>query len=120
LLLRCVLHATLDAGHMLARLGLSSTHAIDACVAATALEFDTAVIATGDPDDSRRLAAPYRRSASSLYDRQRGSGRSSEHRGPALAPNGVPPKPKTRKSAEAASLCCVDFRQMSHRLGDEL
>lgn len=49
------------AGHMLGRLKLSSAHAIAAFVVATALEFDTAVIATGDPDDIRRLAAPFRR-----------------------------------------------------------
>lgn len=50
-----------QAGHMLARLKLSSAHAIDAFVVATALQFDTAVIATGDPEDIRRLAAPYSR-----------------------------------------------------------
>jgi len=49
-----------QAGHMLARLKLSSAHAIDAFVVATALQFDTAVIATGDPHDIRRLAAPFR------------------------------------------------------------
>lgn len=48
-----------NAGHMLARLKLSSAHAIDAFVVATALQFDTALIATGDPDDIRRLAAPF-------------------------------------------------------------
>jgi len=47
------------AGHLLARLKLSSAHAIDAFVVATALEFDTALIATGDARDIRRLAAPY-------------------------------------------------------------
>lgn len=47
------------AGHLLARLKLSSAHAVDALVVATALEFDTALIATGDPKDLRRLAAPY-------------------------------------------------------------
>jgi hypothetical protein len=47
------------AGHILARLKLSSAHAIDALVVATAAQFDTAVIATGDPDDMRRLAAPF-------------------------------------------------------------
>lgn len=51
--------AAQQAGHMLARLKLSSAHAIDAFVVATALQFDTAVIATGDPDDIRRLAAPF-------------------------------------------------------------
>src|SRR3954462_11738281 len=35
-----------QAGHMLARLKLSSSHAIDAFVVATALQFETAVIAT--------------------------------------------------------------------------
>jgi predicted nucleic acid-binding protein len=49
------------AGHMLSRLKLSSTHAVDAFVVATALQFDAAVIATGDPDDIRRLAAPFPR-----------------------------------------------------------
>lgn len=47
------------AGHLLARLKLSSTHAVDAFVVATAAQFDTAVIATGDPHDMRRLAAPF-------------------------------------------------------------
>ena len=47
------------AGHLLARAKLSSAHAVDAFVVATALEFDAAVIATGDPDDIRRLAAPF-------------------------------------------------------------
>jgi predicted nucleic acid-binding protein len=47
------------AGHLLARLKLSSAHAVDAFVVATALEFETAVIATGDPADIRRLAAPF-------------------------------------------------------------
>lgn len=48
-----------NAGHMLAKLKLSSAHAVDAFVVATALLFDTAVIATGDPEDIRRLAAPF-------------------------------------------------------------
>lgn len=51
--------AAQQAGRMLARLKLSSAHAIDAFVVAIALRFDTAVIATGDPDDIRRLAAPF-------------------------------------------------------------
>jgi predicted nucleic acid-binding protein len=51
--------AAQKAGQMLARLKLSSAHAIDAFVVATALQFDTAIIATGDPDDIRRLAAPF-------------------------------------------------------------
>ena len=50
-----------QAGHLLARLKLSSAHAVDAFVVATAVQFDTAVIATGDPDDIRRLAAPFSR-----------------------------------------------------------
>ena len=45
------------AGALLARAGLGSTHAVDAFVVATALELGPAVIATGDPDDLRRLAA---------------------------------------------------------------
>jgi hypothetical protein len=46
---------------MLARRKLSSAHAIDAFVVATALQFDTALIATGDAGDIRRLAAPFPR-----------------------------------------------------------
>jgi predicted nucleic acid-binding protein len=53
--------AAQQAGQMLARLKLSSEHAIDAFVVAIALQFDTAVIATGDPEDMRRLAAPFSR-----------------------------------------------------------
>jgi predicted nucleic acid-binding protein len=53
--------AAQQAGHMLAKLKLSSAHAVDAFVVATALQFDKAVIATGDPDDIRRLAAPFAR-----------------------------------------------------------
>ena len=49
------------AGHLLARLKLSSAHAVDAFVVATALQFETAVIATGDANDIRRLAAPFPR-----------------------------------------------------------
>jgi len=49
------------AGGMLSRAKLSSSHAVDAFVVATALEFDTAVIATGDPLGMKRLAAPHRR-----------------------------------------------------------
>jgi predicted nucleic acid-binding protein len=44
------------AGGLLARAGLDSAHAVDAFVVATALEFGIAAIATGDPDDLRRLA----------------------------------------------------------------
>lgn len=48
------------AGELLYRSKLSSKYAIDAFVVATALEFETAIIATGDLDDIRRLAAPFR------------------------------------------------------------
>lgn len=51
--------AAQQAGHMLAKHKLSSAHAVDAFVVATALQFDTAVIATGDPKDIERLAAPF-------------------------------------------------------------
>jgi hypothetical protein len=51
--------AAQQAGQMLARLKLSSAHAIDAFVVAIALQFDTALIATADPADIRRLAAPF-------------------------------------------------------------
>jgi predicted nucleic acid-binding protein len=44
------------AGHLLARAKLGSAHAVDAFVVATALSFDTALIATGDPTDLKRLA----------------------------------------------------------------
>jgi hypothetical protein len=50
-----------QAGHLLARLKLSSAHAVDAFVVASALHFDAAVIATGDPQDMQRLAAPFPR-----------------------------------------------------------
>jgi predicted nucleic acid-binding protein len=43
------------AGHLLAKAKLSSAHAVDAFVVATALEFDRAVIATGDVLDMQRL-----------------------------------------------------------------
>jgi predicted nucleic acid-binding protein len=49
------------AGEILRRGKLSSQHAVDAFVVATALEFDTAVIATGDAADIKRLAAPFRK-----------------------------------------------------------
>ena len=48
------------AGALLARTHMASSNAIDAFVVATALEFDTAVIASGDAADLARLAAPYR------------------------------------------------------------
>jgi hypothetical protein len=47
------------AGHLLAKFNLYSDHEVDAFVVATALQFDTAVIATGDPKDIQRLAAPF-------------------------------------------------------------
>lgn len=50
-----------QAGHLLERLRLSSAHAVDAFVVATAVHFDAAVIATGDPRDMQRLAAPFPR-----------------------------------------------------------
>jgi hypothetical protein len=48
------------AGNLLARAKLSSAHAVDAFVVAIALEFDSAVIATGDPTDIKRLAAAFK------------------------------------------------------------
>lgn len=42
---------------------MPSRHANDAFVVATALEFDTAVIATADVDDLKRLSGPYRQIA---------------------------------------------------------
>jgi hypothetical protein len=45
------------AGQLLAVARMSSANAVDAFVVASALEFDRALIATGDPDDIRRLAA---------------------------------------------------------------
>lgn len=47
------------AGSLLRRSKLGSAHAVDAFVVATALEFASAVIATGDPDDLSRLAAGF-------------------------------------------------------------
>ena len=47
------------AGSLLAKVRLSSAHAIDAFVVATALDFETAIIATADAKDIKRLAAPY-------------------------------------------------------------
>lgn len=49
-----------DAGALLARAKLSSEHAVDAFVVATALEFESAVIATGDPADIKRLVGARR------------------------------------------------------------
>ena len=48
------------AGGLLAKAKLSSAHAVDAFVVATALDFDAAVIATGDPGDIRRLSSGHR------------------------------------------------------------
>ncbi len=47
------------AGALLAKARMSSAHAIDAFVVATALEFEASVIATGDAKDIKRLSAPY-------------------------------------------------------------
>ena len=47
------------AGALLAKARLSSAHAIDAFVVATALDFEVAVIATGDARDIKRLSSPY-------------------------------------------------------------
>ncbi len=48
------------AGALLARAKLDSAHAVDAFVVATAIEFSSAVIATGDPDDIGRIATGLR------------------------------------------------------------
>lgn len=48
------------AGTLLERAKLGSSHAIDAFVVATALEFELATIATGDPKDLARLAVGFR------------------------------------------------------------
>lgn len=48
------------AGGLLAKAKLTSAHAVDAFVVATALDFDAAVIATGDPTDIRRLSSGHR------------------------------------------------------------
>jgi len=48
------------AGVLLVKASMSSANAVDALVVATALEFDTSVIATGDAKDLKRLSAPYR------------------------------------------------------------
>jgi hypothetical protein len=39
---------------------MSSANAVDAFVVASAMEFETSVVATGDPDDMRRLAGRHR------------------------------------------------------------
>jgi len=43
------------AGHLLAKAKLGSAHAVDAFVVTTAMCFDAALIATGDPKDIKRL-----------------------------------------------------------------
>lgn len=53
-------HIAQRAGALLAKAGMSSVNAVDAFVVATALEYDSAVIATGDAADLRRIASPYR------------------------------------------------------------
>ncbi len=47
------------AGRLLARVKLSSASAIDAFVVALASQFEQSLIATGDPADIQRLAAPF-------------------------------------------------------------
>jgi hypothetical protein len=47
------------AGALLAKASMSSANAVDAFVVATALEFESAVIASGDPDDIKRLSATF-------------------------------------------------------------
>lgn len=48
------------AGSLLARAKLSSAHAVDAFVVATAIELGPAIVATHDPHDLRKLAAASR------------------------------------------------------------
>lgn len=48
------------AGGLLAKVELTSEHAVDAFVVATALDVDGAVIATGDPGGMRRLSSTHR------------------------------------------------------------
>ena len=45
------------AGGLLAKSKLNSAHAIDAFVVATAMSFNAALVATGDPKDIKRLAS---------------------------------------------------------------
>jgi len=49
------------AGSLLAAARMSSAHAVDAFVVATALEFELALIASGDLKDIKRLAADHPR-----------------------------------------------------------
>lgn len=48
------------AGALLAKAKLSSAHAVDAFVVATAIELGPAIVATHDPDDIKKLAAGFR------------------------------------------------------------
>lgn len=48
------------AGALLRATRLSSESAVDAFVVASAMEFEASIIATGDPDDIRRLAGRHR------------------------------------------------------------
>jgi acid phosphatase family membrane protein YuiD len=48
------------AGALFEKAGMPSQHAVDAFVVSTALEFESAVIATGDVADLKRLSASYR------------------------------------------------------------
>jgi hypothetical protein len=45
------------AGRLLTKARMNSAHAIDAFVVATALSFPIAIVATGDPEDIKRLSA---------------------------------------------------------------
>ncbi|MBX3260709.1 MAG: PIN domain-containing protein [Labilithrix sp.] len=47
-------------GALLARAKLSSAHAVDAFVVATAIELGPAIVATHDPDDMKKLSAGIR------------------------------------------------------------
>jgi hypothetical protein len=49
------------AGGLLAKAKLSSKHAVDAFVVSAALEFDAALVATGDPADIKRLLGSNRK-----------------------------------------------------------
>jgi len=48
------------AGHLLAKAKMSSAHAVDAFVVATALEFPGSIIATGDATDIERLGSGFK------------------------------------------------------------
>ena len=48
------------AGALLRSARMSSANAVDAFVVASVMEFETSVIATGDPDDIRRLTGRHR------------------------------------------------------------